>query len=129
MTSYKSAKVYSGSEWVDIAVAVSDAWQRTVQNITGTTYTTSLSDAGKALVFSNSSSITLTIPVESSVNYVIGQSFQIVQKGTGQITIVGDMGVTINSLSGNNKTSGQYAEARLIKLASDEWLLSGDLTS
>ena len=126
---YKSAKIYSGTDWIDLAVAVADPSQRTVANITGTTYTPGISDAGKALVFTNSSAITLTIPAESSTNYTIGQTFLILQKGTGQVTVAGASGVTIHALSGNSKTSGQYAEARLIKTASNEWLLSGDLSS
>ena len=127
--SYKTAKIYTGSEWVDLAVSVSDATQRTVQNISGTTYTPGISDAGKALIFSNSSSITLTVPAESSTNYVIGQSFQIIQKGSGQVTVVGASGVTINSLGSKTKTNGQYSDVRLLKTASNEWLLSGDLSS
>lgn len=127
--SYKTAKVYSGSEWVDLAIAIPDVSQRTIGNVTGTSYTFSLFDTGKTLVFSNSSSISLTVPLESSANFAIGQMFTILQKGTGQITISGSVGVTINSLSGNNKISGQYGEARLVKIASNEWLLSGDLTS
>lgn len=126
---YKSAKIYSGSDWVDLAVAITDATQRTIANITGTTFTPGIADAGKALVFSNSSAITLTIPAESSTNYVIGQTFTLIQKGTGQVTVAAAAGVTLNSLSGYKKTSGQYAEARLIKTASNEWLLSGNLSS
>ena len=127
--SYKSAKVYTGSDWVDLAVAVADPSQRTIANITGTSYTPSISDAGKAFVFTNSSAITLTIPAESSTNYTIGQTFLLIQKGTGQVTVLGASGVTINSLSNYSKTSGQYAEARLIKTASNEWLLSGSLSA
>ena len=126
---YQSAKIYSGSDWINLAVAITDATQRTIANITGTTYTPGIADAGKALVFTNSSAITLTIPAESATNYVIGQTFSIFQKGTGQVSVTGASGVTINSLSGNKKTSGQYAEARLIKTASNEWLLSGNLSS
>jgi hypothetical protein len=126
---YKSAQVYTGSEWVNIAVGVADSTQRTVQNITGTSYTPSLADAGKALVFSNASSVTLTIPAESSANFTIGQTFVVVQKGTGAVTIAGAVEVTIRSKGNLLKTAGQYSEARLIKLASNEWLLSGDLSS
>jgi hypothetical protein len=126
---YKSAKVYTGSEWVNIAVGVSDSTQRTIQNITGTSYTPSILDAGKALVFSNSSAASLTVPAESSSNFIIGQTFLIIQKGTGAITVSGAVGVTIYSKGNLVKTAGQYSEARLIKTASNEWLLSGDLSS
>jgi hypothetical protein len=125
---YKTAKVYSGTEWVDIAVSVSDATQRVVTEIGVTTYTLVIGDAGKALVFTNSSPTTLTIPLESSVNFSIGQTLVLIQKGTGQVTVAGAVGVTVRSSGSKTKISTQYGEARLIKIASNEWLLSGDLS-
>ena len=126
---YQSAKVYTGSDWVSLAASISDATQRTILNITGTSYTPSISDAGKAIVCSNSSSITLTLPPESTTNFVIGQTFVLIQKGTGVVTVVAGSGVTLHSKSSYVKTAGQYSEARLIKTASNEWLLSGDLSA
>jgi hypothetical protein len=126
---YKSAQVYTGSEWVDLAVAVADPFQRTVGNVTTTPYTILSTDAGKALVLNSSSAMSLVIPAESTYNFVIGQTILIVQKGTGAITVSGAVGVTLRSKSGNTITDGQYSEARLIKIAANEWLLSGDLTA
>ena len=126
---YKSAKIYTGSDWVDLAVAISDSWQRPVGNISGTAYTPVLTDAGKALVFTSSSSVTLTLPPESTSNFLIGQTFILIQKGTGVVTVAAGSGVTLRSKSSYVKTAGQYSEARLIKTASNEWLLSGDLSA
>lgn len=126
---YKSAQVYTGSEWVDLAVSIPSVTQRTIGNIIGTLYTLLLVDAGKALIFSNSSSITVTIPLDSTTNFSIGQTFVLSPKGTGQITVAGAVGVTVSSLNGDLKSAGQYAELRLIKIAANEWLLSGDLTA
>lgn len=126
---YKTAKVYTGSEWVDLAVTVADASQRIVRNVTSTPFTVSSADAGKALVMNSSSAMSLVIPAESTYNFTIGQTFVIIQKGTGAVTVSGAVGVTINSKDGYVKTAGQYSEARLIKIASDEWLLSGDLSA
>lgn len=126
---YKTAKVYTGSEWVDLAVTVADASQRVVRNVTSTPLTLSADDAGKALVMNSSSSMSLVIPAESTYNFTIGQTFVILQKGTGAVTVSGAVGVTLNSKSGYVTTSGQYSEARLIKIASNEWLLSGDLSA
>jgi len=127
--SYKSAQVYTGSEWVDLAVAVSNYGQQPIGNITGTSYTILLADAGKELVFSNGSSITLTIPAESTTNFTIGQTFLVFQKGAGVITVSPAVGVTLRSKSDYVKTAGQYSEVRLIKIASDEWALTGDLSA
>lgn len=127
--SYKSAQVYTGSEWVDLAVAVSNYGQRTIGNITGTSYTLLSADAGKELVFSNDSSITLTIPAESTTNFTIGQTFFVFQKGNGVITFSAAVGVTLRSKSNYVNTSGQYSEVRLIKIASNEWALTGNLSA
>lgn len=126
---YKSAKVYTGSEWVDLAVTTTDVWVRNLRNITGTTYTLDSADSGKQLVFSNSSSITITIPTAASVSFPIGETFVINTTGTGQITVSPASGVTVRSLNSNLKSAGQYSEMRLAKIAADEWLLSGDLTA
>jgi len=126
---YKTAKIYSGSEWVDLAVANSDATQRTVGNITTTTHNIVAADAGKALICDNTSAITLTIPNDTTYTFTIGQTFVVIQKNTGAVTIQGDVGVTIDSLDGKIKTNGRYSEVRLIKIAANEWLLSGDLSS
>ena len=126
---YKAASVYTGSGWVNLAVANSDATQRTVGNITTTTHTVVAADAGKALVCDNTSAITLTIPNDTTYTFTIGQTFVVIQKNTGAVTIQGAGGVTIDSLNGKVKTNGRYSEVRLIKIAANEWLLSGDLSS
>lgn len=126
---YKSAQIYTGSEWVDLAVAVADPFKRTVGNITTTPYTVLSSDTGKALVMNSGSAMSLVIPAESTYNFLIGQTFIVIQKGSGAITISGAVGVTLRSKSSNTITNGQYSEARLIKIAANEWLLSGDLTA
>ena len=126
---YKAASVYTGSGWVNLAVATSDATQRTVGNITTITYNIVAADAGKALICDNTSAITLTIPSDTTYDFTIGQTFLIIQKNTGSVTVQGANGVTIDSLGSKVKTNGRYSEARLIKIAANEWLLSGDLSS
>jgi len=125
---YKTAQVYSGSEWIDLAVAITDATKREVVNISGTSHPLTLANAGRALVFTNSSTVSVTVPVESSVNFDIGQTIILLQKGTGQVQVAGAVGVTLLSSGSKTKIDAQYGEARLIKIASNEWLLSGDLS-
>lgn len=126
---YQTAKVYNGTSWVDLAVSVSNATQRSITNVSTTTYTLSSADTGKALVMDNSSAITLTIPLDATYNFVIGETFVIVQKGAGAVTVSPTSGVTLRSLSNYTKTSGQYAEAKLTKISSNEWLLSGNISA
>ncbi len=94
---------------------------------TGTTYTLVIGDDHKLVSCSNSSAITLTIPTNESVAFPVGTQILILQKGTGQVTISKATGVTVNSVNGANKTVAQYSMAGLIKLATDTWILFGDL--
>ncbi len=126
---YRSAKVWTGSAWEALAVAIPNVHRWQINEVTNTTYTLALTDAGKILELNNSSPMTLTVPADSSVNFEVGQEIIITQYGTGQVSVAAGVGVTIRSLSGNLNVSGQYGVARLVKLASDEWLLSGNLTA
>ena len=95
---------------------------------TGTTYTTVLADAGKTVERSNAAANTITIPPNSSVNYPIGTVILIRQMGAGTTTVAPGSGVTIRSRGSLLALAGQYAEAVISKRATDEWVLSGDLT-
>jgi hypothetical protein len=68
----------------------------------------------------------LTVPDEATVPLGIGQQINISQFGTGQVTVEGAVGVTIRSTP-TNKLRTQYSTALLVKVAADEWLLTGDL--
>jgi hypothetical protein len=125
----KASYVWSGSEWVPLASAVPQTHQRGIVNSASTAYTLGVNDTGKALLFSSSSEVTVTIPAESSYNFSLGETFLVAQQGTGAVTIAAAVGVTLLSLNNKVKTSGQYAEVRLLKIDSDKWLLSGDLSS
>lgn len=92
---------------------------------TGTTYTPVLADNGKMVTLSNASAITLTVPTEASVAYATGAQINIEQIGAGQVTVVGDTGVTVNGTGTKLRT--QYSAATLVKLGSDSWTLIGDL--
>ena len=117
-----------------VDLVVSD--QETVH--TFTTYTAShtltLADAS---TISNSSPIvemnvatanTLTVPPNSSVEFVIGSKIDIVQIGTGQTTITPGSGVTIYGTPGL-KLRAQYSGVTLIKKAINTWYALGDMTA
>jgi hypothetical protein len=96
---------------------------------TGTTYTLVLADAHKVLTLNNASPITLTVPPESSVAFEIGDQVNLLQLGAGQVTVAAGSGVTLRSEGSKLKLTGQYALATLVKIATDEWVLVGNLTS
>jgi hypothetical protein len=92
---------------------------------TGTTYTLVLTDAHKLVTLSNASPIALTVPTNASVAFQIGDQVNLLQLGTGQVT-VGGAGVTLRSQGSKLKLNGQYSTATLVKIASDEWVLLGN---
>jgi len=96
---------------------------------TGTTYTTVLADDGKLITCDNGSPIALTIPPSSSVNYGIGTQINIMQLGAGQVTITAGAGVTLRSAGTKLKTGAQYAVATCCKIATDTWVVIGNLVA
>lgn len=95
---------------------------------TGTSYTLALTDANNTVVeLSNTAAITLTVPTEATVAFPIGSQVQILQTNTGQVTVAGAGGVTINANPGL-RLRGQWSFATLIKRSANGWVLVGDVT-
>lgn len=94
---------------------------------TGTTYTLVIGDAFKTITMSNASANTLTIPANSSVAFSTGDRIDIWMKGAGATTVTGDTGVTLNGVSaGGGAISAQYSAVSIVKIGTDEWLMSGN---
>jgi hypothetical protein len=105
---------------------INDAKQTVTLNAqTGTTYTLVLADNGKLVTLSNASAITVTVPTNASVAFPVGSIVNIQQIGAGQVTVVGDTGVTVNGTG--TKTNSQWSAASIIKTATDTWTLIGDI--
>lgn len=96
---------------------------------TGTTYTFVIGDASLVVTGSNASAQTYTVPPNSSVAFVVGTFIEIIQLGVGQITFAPGSGVTVSSRGAALKMTGQYSVAGLRKVATDTWILTGDLTT
>ena len=95
---------------------------------TGTTYSLVTDDAGKIVEVSNTSAITLTIPTNASQPLATGANVTVLQTNTGQISITGASGVTVNATPGL-KLRAQWSSATLIKRGTDTWVAIGDLVS
>lgn len=91
-------------------------------------YTTVLSDRDKLVEVNSSSAVTVTIPTDASVNYPVGTSFDILQTGSGQVTIAGAGGVTVNATPGL-KLRTQWSSATVFKRAANTWVVYGDLSA
>jgi hypothetical protein len=94
---------------------------------TGTSYTLDLTDAGHLVTLDNGSPIALTVPLNSSKAFPVGTVIDVSQLGAGQVTI-GGASVTFNSTPGL-KISARYGSVRLTKLATNTWLVAGDLSA
>jgi len=92
---------------------------------TGTAYTLVLGDLAKLVTMDNAGAMTLTVPVNASVAFAIGDKIDILRKGAGTLTIAG---TGINGTPGL-KLRAQWSSATLVKLATDTWVLIGDLAA
>ena len=119
---FTSGQVLTAAELTNVATAMI-----AINAQTGTTYTFQLSDDGKLCTFDNASSITATIPPNSSVAYGIGTQLNFLALGVGVVTITAGAGVTIRSDGSKLKLNAQYAVATCLKIAADVWVAVGNL--
>jgi len=81
-----------------------------------------------ALVMIDNGSLpnTVYIPNNSSVPFVVGTQITVLQKNLGQTTIAGNSGVRVR-FTPSNRLRAVYSAASLIKIATNEWVVVGDL--
>ena len=101
----------------------------TLNSATGALYNLLLTDAHKTIILTNGSAADLKIPLNSAKAFPIGTRIELLQGGAGQITILPTGGVTVNSSGGKTKLAAQYAQATILKVATDTWYLFGDITT
>ena len=94
-----------------------------------TARTLALTDQFKSLKFTSASATTVTVPTNASVAFPTGSYVELYQFGAGQVTVSPDSGVTIRSTDSQTKLRTQYSAGVLIKVDTNEWLLTGDLTA
>lgn len=90
-----------------------------------TSYSLVLTDNGKLTTLSNTSAITVTVPTNASVAFPVGAQVNIQQSNTGQVTVVGAGGVTINGTGTKLRT--RWSAATLVQTSSNVWTLIGDI--
>lgn len=69
--------------------------------------------------------ITITIPATIAV----GERFDVVQSGAGQITFAAGAGATLQSRDSKLKTAGQFAAATVLCVATGTFVIVGDLVA
>jgi hypothetical protein len=89
---------------------------------------TATSERDSLIEVNSGSATTITIPTNSSVAFPVGTTLDILQTGSGQVTIAGAGGVTVNATPGF-KLRTQWSSATLFKRAENSWVAFGDLTA
>jgi len=157
MASYRTdshvLEYYNGSAWVTASIyaaptlgSTSIGSGATVTNIaglaldqsvnaqTGTTYTPVLTDDNKIVTLNNAATIAVTIPTNASVAYAVGARIDFAWiTGAGQPTISAVTPGTTTILStGATSTSPKIrvvnGMASAVKIATDTWLVAGDIS-
>jgi hypothetical protein len=122
-TPIDQVQYYSGSEWRyvnDSATFVTKT----------SSYTLTKSDAGKTISVESASDVIITIPLNSTAPFSVGQKIEFIRYGSGAVSFAGaTVGVIINSKNSNKKISSRYSGAVLTKVDTNTWLLLGDLTA
>ena len=88
----------------------------------------SLTERDDLIEMGSASAVTLTIPLNSSIAYPVGTSIDVLQTGTGQVTIAGAAGVTVNATPGL-KLRTQWSGVTLFKRDVNTWVVYGDLSA
>ena len=84
---------------------------------------------GETIVMNVGTANTLTVQADADVNFPIGTIKNVLQEGTGQVTILAAAGVTIRCAAATAKARAQFSAITLIKRAANLWYLFGDLAS
>jgi hypothetical protein len=107
--------------------AGADGQTTVTANAQTTDYTLVLGDAGKSIDVTAATTKTVTVPASASVAFPLGTVVEVARLGTGAVNIAAAGGVTINSRGGLLGIGNQYGAVSLRKIATNTWLLVGDL--
>jgi hypothetical protein len=100
------------------------------KNSVSANYTLVAADAIDVVLHTTAASgITITLPQDSAATIAQDISIPWRQFGAGQITFAAGTGATLISLGSVFKSAGQNARGRLVKVAANTWLLSGNITA
>ena len=105
---------------------VNSAPRQNIANSSLTTYGVTSTNSGGLIVLDSSSAISVNLGTWTNAN--IGEKVDIVQKGTGQVTVTVSGSVSVVSPSNSVTTRARYSTVTATCIAANLFLLSGDLT-
>jgi hypothetical protein len=97
------------------------------ENAQLTAYTMVLTDAHKIVTINSALGNNWTVPSNAAVAFPVGTRIYGAQLGVGLVTVAAAGGVTIYSRGSLLASAGQYARWDIVKIATDTWILTGDL--
>jgi len=119
----EEAPQFATQEYVDNAIAASEFL--TIKIVPDATYTAEAGDV--YLRFTNAGGCAFTLPENGVVAIPVGKRIYVEQSDDDPVTIGADVGVTVESRGGAFDTGGQWAVAVITKVATNEWILTGDI--
>lgn len=90
-------------------------------------FTLATDDANKVIYVGGGG--TVTVPTDLTVNFPLGTKIKVVSYTSSTINFTNAVGVTLDSYNGFRTIKGLYAAAILTKIASNTWVLDGDISS
>jgi hypothetical protein len=129
---FTTGAVLTAAEMNDLAGTVNMLGDLTLRAVTGTTDTFALTDINNYLItYSSTSSVAITIPLNSSVAIPVGSVINIIKIGaSGTITISGAVGVTVASaaaVSASPTITTAFSAATCIKVDTNSWYVVGKI--
>ena len=97
-----------------------------VDTVSTTGYTLTLTDISKYKRFTNSGPITVIVPANTSTPFSVADFISLHQSNSGPVTVQGATGVIVNTPE-TLILRKIHSSATLVKVATDEWDLIGDL--
>jgi len=86
-------------------------------------YTLRRSDMSRVVPVDATTSVVITVPEDAAEEIPIGAVINVYNKGTNNVSVVGDSGVTVR----NGGVLSPQSEASLRKRDDNEWVVAGDL--
>ena len=121
--SYSKLSLSNSISTTDLQVGAARGGFNSTLNEQSTGYTLQSTDLAKLVTIDSASNVSVTVPNILSN----GDRIDILRKNaTGEVTIVGGSGVTVNGTPGL-KLRAQWSGATLVKLAANTWVVMGDL--
>ena len=105
---------------------VNSAPRQNIANSSLTTYGVTSTNSGNMIVLDSSSAVSVNLGTWTDVN--VGEKVDIVQKGTGQVTVTVSGSVSVVSPGNSVTTRARYSTVTATCIGTNLFLLSGDLT-